>query len=77
MSRIVKRDPFARQTLLARRIKNPGTTCHFCGGVRFNAQSRTNWLYQFYIEDDQGSSYSGDIEHLFCDRKCMEAYHNM
>ena len=78
MSRIVERDPFGRQTLLARRVKNPMTTCHWCGNVRTTRNKKDDvalvgadktWLYQFFVEPDAGASY--DIEHLYCSRECL------
>ena len=69
MSRIVERNPFARVTLLARRVQNPDTTCYWCGNVRTTRSSKP-WLYQFFIEPDAGASY--DIEHLYCSRECLK-----
>ena len=84
MSRLVTRDPFARQELHAERVSLPTDhqtdTCKWCGTVRTTKRGGL-WLYRFFVEDDQGrldahgAMRQGEIRGLFCSRDCMESYH--
>lgn len=73
--RTVVRNSFARNTIVAERVRAHGSTCTKCGQVR-GQHVRTAWLYRFHVDDDQGSRQSGPIAggKLFCSRGCCEAY---
>jgi hypothetical protein len=72
MSRQVARNPFARCDLHASRVHDPDSTCQWCGGKRMTVTSGRNWLYQFWVETDQGGKHTD--EHLFCSRECRTIY---
>jgi hypothetical protein len=72
MSRLVNRDPFAREELHVERVHDPATTCTWCGGIRMTAHSGINWLYRFWVETDGGRKYVD--EQLFCSRNCRNCY---
>ena len=74
MSRLVARNPFARQELHASRVREVTSTCHWCGSVRIISRSGTHWLYQFWVENDEGRTYLD--EHLFCSRECRTVYYH-
>ena len=63
MSRLVSRDPFARQELHVERVYHPAMI----------ARSGANWLYQFWVETDGGRKYI-DTD-LFCSRECRTDYY--
>lgn len=73
MSRLVTRNPFARQELHASRVHDVASTCHWCGGERLTARSDTKWLYQYWVETDEGRTYMD--EYLFCSRQCRTIYY--
>ena len=74
MSRLVSRNPFARQELHAERVHCPTVTCTWCGGMRINARSGVNWLYQFWVETDSIRGEKHVDEKLFCSRGCRDTY---
>ena len=72
MSRLVSRDPFAREELHVERVHDSAATCTWCGGIRITANNGINWLYQFWVETDGGRKYI-DTD-LFCSRECRKNY---
>ena len=75
MSRLVHRDPFAREELHAERIHNPDTTCRECGSHR-QTPSGVLWLYRFWIEYDSLGARKAVDEYLFCSRQCRTCYYS-
>jgi hypothetical protein len=75
MSRLVDRNPFTREELHAERVYIPGATCFWCGGIRHTTKSDTNWLYQFWIETDEGKKYLD--KKLVCSRECRNIVKNL
>ncbi len=75
--RTVIRNSFTRQTIKAKRVRTrPGEACAECGAVRWRPEGTVDWLYHFYVEDDQGARHSGPLAggKLFCSRSCCESY---
>jgi len=72
MSRLVSRDPFAREELHVERVHDPATTCTWCGGIRMTTNNGINWLYRFWVETDGGRKYVD--KQLFCSRDCRNCY---
>jgi hypothetical protein len=73
MSRLIPRDPFAREELHRERVYlSSGYTCVWCGNVHeTNAGKR--YLFAYHTETDGGRRF----EHrgLFCSKSCHDAYH--
>ena len=74
MSRLVSRNPFARQELHASRVHDVTSTCQWCGEIRVTVRSGTKWLYQYWMHTDEGRTYMD--EHLFCSRECRTIYYH-
>lgn len=68
MARQVRRDPFGRQTLMARRAY--GMDCAFCGSVHRTVSGKT-WSWQYYVETDGGRTFME--RKVFCGLQCREA----
>ena len=79
MSRLVTRNPFARESLHAERVHSPQSTCTWCGGLRRTAKTGKTWLYRFSIEYDsigvRKGYYGPEVNKLSCSRECREDYY--
>lgn len=68
MSRMMRRDPFAREELHRQELpRHVGMGCGWCGGRNANGR-----LYEYWVETDGGRKHV-DRE-LFCSDSCREAY---
>lgn len=68
MSRLISRDPFARQELHRESVKTT-RDCSWCGSKRDNGT-----LYRYFTESDGGrrSEHSG----VFCCKSCHDSYNS-
>ena len=80
MSRLISRDPFAREELHRRTvdvadIMGMGFThsCDYCGNVKQTPTGRT-YLFSYFTETDGGRTCTDS--HLFCSKGCRDAYHS-
>jgi len=77
--RTLRRDPFARQTLV-RAVIRPiahGQTCSWCGGVRRSRRCRTGFLYRYGTEADAIHSRVAWHDGAFCVKSCHDAYYGV
>ena len=74
MSRLVHRDPFAREELHAKRISDPDRECAYCGQQRLTPKGK-RYLYLFWIERDGLSNTISEDNRLFCSRSCRSDYY--
>ncbi len=67
MSRLISRDPFAREELHKEVIDDYGNTCSWCGIRRKDGK-----LFVYYTERDSGvrRTHNGS----FCSKSCHDAY---
>lgn len=72
MSRLVSRDPFAREELHSKRVYVSGETCAFCGQTSETFRGK-RFLMSYYMESDGGRK--NYIRGRFCSISCMRAYH--
>ncbi|WP_024517005.1 hypothetical protein [Bradyrhizobium sp. Tv2a-2] len=73
MSRLISRDPFARQELHSFRVYvNAIGSCKWCGSTRATKTGR-RYLNGYYIENDAGRR--DDHLGLFCSKSCHDDYH--
>ena len=74
MSRLVSRDPFAREELHSKRqyVYSDASTCRFCGDVRRTFRGK-RFLMSYFIESDSGRR--SDVRGLFCSVSCMRSHH--
>lgn len=69
----IKRDPFARRTLVRRTVRTFNfPRCSECGGT-----NHYGTLYAYYWEDDSLSAVRQPLKGNFCSVGCMRAYHKM
>lgn len=78
MSEYVKRDPFARTTLMRERetVDGPAAGCAWCGNVRWRKNRKgertTKYLYRYHLSSDSGHvTYDG---RMFCSTSCRNSY---
>jgi hypothetical protein len=64
----VRRDPFARHTIMRRIVSDRGG-CDWCGSYR-----KGSGLFEYSVDSDGGRS--ADIQGAFCSISCMEKYHS-
>jgi hypothetical protein len=76
--RALRRDPFARQTLVREVIRAlaPEQTCSWCGGVRMPRRCRTPSLYRYGTEADAIRPRVAWHDGAFCTKSCHDAYHD-
>lgn len=69
MSRLISRDPFARQELHREVIDANGVTCTWCGSSRKDKK-----LFVYFTERDSGGrrTHNGS----FCSKQCHDSYHS-
>jgi len=60
----LRRDPFARRTLLRERVTHENRTCNWCG-------SRARFVYGWESDDSRGGV---SHTHAFCGVDCWESY---
>lgn len=65
MSRLISRDPFARQELHSRVYSN-AMECDWCGTYRR--------VFEYWTETDGGRSF--EHKGVFCSKDCHDSYHN-
>ena len=68
----LSRDPFARETLIRRRVQIVGQDCKWCGKVHIT-KAGVKFLYEYGIERD-GSSTAAWENKLFCSKECRDSY---
>jgi hypothetical protein len=71
MSRLLSRDPFARQELHRETIDAMGTTCSWCGNV-----AKGNKLFVYYTERDGIKPNRRTHNGAFCSKSCHDDYHS-
>lgn len=72
MSRLISRDPFARQELHRIRVYGvPG--CSWCGQVKQTKDFMRSYLFRYDTHTDGGRIIEGDG--LFCCVDCWRTYH--
>lgn len=76
MSRLVTRDPFAREELHAKRVHDPETECAYCGQQRLTPKGK-HYLYAFWVERDGLSNTISEDSQLFCSRSCRSNYYDI
>lgn len=69
MSRLVSRDPFARQEIHRETIAARAGGCAWCGNLAGNKR-----LFAYRVESDGGRR--SDIRGAFCSISCMRSYHS-
>lgn len=69
MSRLINRDPFAREELHRETIDANGVTCSWCGQPRNDKK-----LYVYYVEHDAGRRRT--LNGQFCSIGCLHDYHS-
>ena len=68
----ISRDPFARTTLMRRKVVSHAG-CSWCGSNR-SWKGKTTWvLFQYSTETDGGRTHVH--KGLFCSKSCHDAYH--
>lgn len=74
MSRLISRDPFARQELHREAVLAPAHSCDWCGSYR-GKTADTNKMFRYSTETDGGRKF----EHrgLFCSISCHNSYHGV
>lgn len=72
MSRLINRDPFAREELHRMRLFVSGTTCNWCGSVK---RTRKGDAYLFVYETQTDGGRSHVHKGSFCCKSCHDAYH--
>lgn len=73
MSRLISRDPFARQELHRESVPVPAISCAWCGQFRGSVAS-SHKLFRYYTESDGGRRF--DHKGLFCSKSCHDSYHS-
>ncbi len=71
MSRLINRDPFARQELHREVIDSYGSDCSWCGQTRKGGK-----LYVYYTERDGLQNNRRTHNGAFCCKGCHDAYHS-
>lgn len=74
MSQTVRRDPFARETLIKSRIYEPHHGCGECGRILHSHPTGRPYLYQFSVETDGGTIHPDPK--LFCSVGCRSIYYS-
>lgn len=81
MPRQLSRDPFARESLHARRVTAPSGDmghmdrlycCDYCGTTKRTKRGRP-YAYRFTVESDAGRT--SEIPGTFCSVSCMRTFH--
>lgn len=72
MSRLISRDPFARQELHRETIDAYGVTCSWCGQSRKDKK-----LFVYYTERDSVQSNRRTHNGKFCSISCHNSYHEV
>lgn len=76
MPEYIRRDPYARTTLMREREDADNQTCAWCGQVLWRKNRKkeptSRFLYRYYIETDGGHTYY-DAK-MFCSLTCRKAY---
>ena len=76
MSRLICRDPFAREEIHSERFYSThGNKCGWCGSEKATPKGR-KYLYQYWIEKDSQNGRRNEIRGLFCSASCMRSYHD-
>jgi hypothetical protein len=72
VSRLISRDPFARQELHRERVTVQIEACRWCDGVKRTPAGK-RYLFQYHTESDGGRTFphSGP----FCSKSCHDSYH--
>lgn len=68
MSRLISRDPFAREEVRREAVTATLQGCRWCGGT-----SGQRNLYRYHVESDGGRRST--VPGLFCSISCMRSYH--
>jgi hypothetical protein len=71
MSKQVRRDPFARETVMSDRVYG-GATCQWCGGFG-RTKTQRKYLHRYSLHSD-GGRVSAD-KYLFCSWDCRNTYY--
>jgi hypothetical protein len=74
MSRLISRDPFARQELHRTRVpvlRTDGRSCAECGTLR-SSDGPWGYLYRYSVQTDGGRTY--EDTKLFCSVGCRRSY---
>lgn len=71
MSRLIFRDPFAREELHRETEYDPAATCPDCGGYRVTRNGQ-RYLYRYTVETDYGRKYT-DLR-AFCSVGCRRSF---
>ena len=69
----ISRDPFARTTLMRRKVVGHDG-CSWCGGRRQHKGNATWLLFQYFTETDGGREHTHTG--TFCCKSCHDAYHH-
>jgi len=75
MSRIISRDPFARQEIHSSVVDANGTYCSWCGSKGKWTKSRGFRLKRFTVVPDGLEWRANELKGFFCGVDCMRAYH--
>ena len=70
MSRLISRDPFARQELHRVVVPVISRGCDWCGGV--SKAKGAFRLFRYDVQTDGGRTYEGSK--LFCCKSCHDSY---
>jgi len=70
MSRLISRDPFARQELHRETTEAMGVTCSWCDGV-----AKGGKLFVYRLERDGIRPNRRTLNGSFCSKSCFTAYH--
>ena len=71
--RQVRRDPFARTTLMRSSVNSMLDTCDWCGGSRYFKGKMLNRLFVYMTVHDGGRKYIHGGK--FCSASCHDSYH--
>ena len=72
MSRLISRDPFARQEI-HREVVASSQSCRNCGGFRWRGGRKLQAMFEYRTETDGGRNFVHTC--LFCSKSCHDAYH--
>ena len=72
MSRLISRDPFARQEI-HREVVASSQSCRNCGGFRWRGGRKLQAMFEYRTETDSGRNFVHTG--LFCSKSCHDAYH--
>jgi predicted metalloprotease len=69
----IARDPFARTTLMRRKVVVHTGGCTWCGSRRQHKGKTTLLLFQYFTETDGGREHAHTG--AFCCKSCHDSYH--